>query len=79
VKAFPDAVPVRAACIVANDVFAEEARHYVTLWFEAEHESGEPLPLAGEELDAVGWFHEDALPEPLFPPLLNLLEGSTVT
>ena len=63
---------------VTNDVFAEEAKHYVTLWFEAEHESGEAAPLAADELDAVGWFHEDDLPAPLFPPLLKLLEGRTV-
>ena len=47
------------------------------LWFEAD-ESGDPAPLADDELDAVGWFHEDALPEPLFPPLVKLLAGRTL-
>ena len=64
---------------VTNDVFAEERRHYVTLWFEAEHQAGEASPLAGYELDAVGWFPEDELPEPLFPPLLKLLNGETLS
>jgi 8-oxo-dGTP diphosphatase len=63
---------------VTNDVFEADGKHYVTLWFEAEHESGEAAPLARHELDVVGWFHEDDLPEPLFPPLLKLLEGRTV-
>jgi 8-oxo-dGTP diphosphatase len=63
---------------ITNDVFDEEGKHYVTLWFEAQHESGEAEPLARGELDAVGWFREDALPEPLFPPLLKLLEGRTL-
>ena len=63
---------------VTNDIFEDEGKHYITLWFEAEHESGEAAPLASHELDAVGWFHEDGLPEPLFPPLLKLLGGKTL-
>jgi 8-oxo-dGTP diphosphatase len=63
---------------VTNDVFEPEGKHYVTLWFEAERESGEAAPVARDELDAVGWFHEDDLPEPLFPPLVKLLEGRTL-
>ena len=63
---------------VTNDVFAEEGKHYVTLWFEAEHESGDAVALADDELDEVGWFAETALPEPLFPPLVKLLAGRTL-
>jgi 8-oxo-dGTP diphosphatase len=63
---------------VTNDVFEEEGKHYVTLWFEAEHAAGEAEPLAQNELDAVGWFHEDDLPEPLFPPLVELLARRTL-
>lgn len=63
---------------VTNDVFEREAKHYVTLWFEAEHESGEAAALAKDELDVVGWFAEDELPEPLFPPLQKLVEGRTL-
>jgi len=63
---------------VTNDLFETEGKHYVTLWFEAEHESGDAAALADDELDAVGWFPEDALPEPLFPPLVKLLAGRTL-
>ena len=63
---------------VTNDVFDAEGKHYVTLWFEAELESGNAAALAEHELDAVGWFDEDALPEPLFPPLVRLLAGRTL-
>ena len=63
---------------ITNDVFEETGKHYITLWFEAEHESGEAAALADDELDAVGWFDEEALPEPLFPPLMNLLAGRTL-
>jgi 8-oxo-dGTP diphosphatase len=63
---------------VTNDMFEKEEEHYITLWFEAEHQSGDPAALADYELDAVGWFREDALPETLFLPLRNLLEGRTL-
>lgn len=63
---------------VTNDVFEAEGKHYVTLWFEAKHEVGNAAALADDELDAVEWFPEDALPEPLFPPLLKLLAGRAV-
>ena len=63
---------------VTNDVFADHAKHYVTLWFGAEHEAGEASRLASHELDEVAWFREDALPERLFPPLQRLLEGRIV-
>lgn len=64
---------------VTNDVFAEAGKHYITLWFESEHKSGEAEPVALDELDAVGWFPADSLPEPLFPPLLKFLNGETLT
>lgn len=63
---------------VTNDVFEAEGKHYVTLWFEAEHEAGDAAALADDELDAVEWFPEDALPDALFPPLLKLLAGRTI-
>jgi 8-oxo-dGTP diphosphatase len=63
---------------VTNDVFADDGKHYVTLWFEAEHAGGDPQALAADELTEAGWFEEEGLPSPLFPPLLNLLEGRTL-
>ena len=63
---------------LTNDVFEVEKKHYVTLWFEAEHRCGEPRVVAADELTEVGWFDEEALPSPLFLPLQNLLEGRVV-
>ncbi len=60
---------------ITNDVFDDEGRHYVTLWFQAEHLSGEPAVAAPYEMSEVGWFDWDALPAPLFKPLQNLLAG----
>lgn len=60
---------------VTNDVFREEERHYVTVWMEGEYLTGEPTLGAAHEMSDVGWFSWDELPEPLFLPLKNLLEG----
>lgn len=60
---------------VTNDVFREEGRHYVTVWMEGDYRTGEPTLGAAHEMSDVGWFPWDELPEPLFLPLKNLLEG----
>lgn len=61
---------------VTNDVFENEQKHYVTLWFDASYQSGEARVKAPEEESEVGWFHRDALPQPLFLPLQHLLAGN---
>ncbi len=63
---------------ITNDVFAREAEHYVTLWFEAEYRSGQPSASVSGELTEVGWFAQSALPQPLFPPFARLLAGEVV-
>jgi len=63
---------------LTNDVFEAESKHYVTLWFEAEHVRGEAYVRADDELSEVAWFPEDDLPEPLFLPLRNLLDGRKI-
>ena len=60
---------------ITNDHFAAEAKHYITIWMEGRYLAGEPIINAADELTAVGWFAWDALPEPLFLPLQNLLAG----
>lgn len=60
---------------VTNDVFEAEQKHYITLWFNAVYESGEARLKAPEEESEVGWFRQDALPQPLFLPLEHFLEG----
>ncbi len=56
-----------------NDVFEEEGRHYVTLFFDCLEWEGvvvnrEPLKCSGWD-----WFPPHALPTPLFLPIQNLL------
>jgi 8-oxo-dGTP diphosphatase len=59
---------------ITNDVFDDE-RHYVTIWMEADYPGGDVATVADYELSDVGWFHLDALPEPLFLPFAKLLAG----
>jgi len=61
-----------------NDVFAEEDLHYVTLFFFAEA-AGEPRNMEPDRLDGEWqWFGLDHLPDPLFPPLKQLLAREKV-
>ena len=62
-----------------NDYFAGAEpgadKHYVTLFVLAESAAGEPQRLEPHKCDAWEWFTWDALPTPLFLPIVHLLEG----
>jgi 8-oxo-dGTP diphosphatase len=60
---------------LTNDVFEDEGKHYITIWMEAEYSGGEARVNARREMTEVGWFALDALPEPLFLPVANLVAG----
>jgi 8-oxo-dGTP diphosphatase len=64
---------------ITNDIFESEGKHYITIWMEGEVLSGEPMVNAADELSKVGWFSWHELPEPLFLPLRNLIEGKGYT
>ncbi len=61
---------------VTNDIFEETGKHYVTVWLEGKA-SGEPAIAAEREVEEIGWFAWDALPQPLFLPLENLVKGNS--
>lgn len=58
-----------------NDVFEAEGKHYVTLWVEADYESGEPTITSPRETAFVGWVDTKELPTPRFVPFQNFLDG----
>ena len=58
---------------VTNDIFEETGKHYVTVWLEGTP-AGEPFIAAEREVEDLGWFDWDALPQPLFLPLENLVK-----
>jgi 8-oxo-dGTP diphosphatase len=60
---------------VTNDVFEAEARHYVTLWMEAEYAAGTARVLAGHEMSETRWFPSGELPPNLFLSLRHLVDG----
>lgn len=70
-----DVVDIRFRA-VTNDVFEEEAKHYVTIWLEG-RPTGEPFIAAEKEVEEIGWFAWDTLPEPLFLPLENLIKENS--
>lgn len=70
-----DVVGIRFRALT-NDIFEETGKHYITIWFEGEA-VGEPSLAAPGELEEIGWFAWDALPQPLFLPLENLVRGKT--
>ena len=60
---------------ITNDIFDVEDKHYVTIWMQGTYASGEPIVNAAYEMSEVGWFAWDELPEALFIPFRNLIEG----
>ncbi len=62
---------------ITNDVFADGEKHSVTIWMAVRYLEGDPAIVAAEELDAVGWFPLDALPQPLYLSTENFACGRT--
>jgi 8-oxo-dGTP diphosphatase len=60
---------------ITNDVFAEDGKHYITVWMRGEAEFDAAGVRDAAEVAEVGWFSPDALPAPLFLSLENLLAG----
>jgi 8-oxo-dGTP diphosphatase len=61
---------------VTNDIFEETGRHYITVWMEG-RPVGEPFIAADKEVEEIGRFAWDALPQPLFLPLQNLVKENS--
>lgn len=57
-----------------NDIFTQEGKHYVTLYFTAECDSGEPQLLEPDKCEGWAWFPWNNLPQPLFLPIQNLFK-----
>ena len=64
---------------LTNDVFAEDGKHYITIWLNAQASDGEPQIGDPAEVAAVGWFDPASMPSPLFLSLANLVAGRGLT
>ena len=60
---------------ITNDIFRESEKHYITLWFEGQYESGEARVNAPYEASEVKWVDWSDLPSPLFLSFQNWLSG----
>jgi len=60
---------------VTNDHFAEENKHYATVWMLSEWESGEVKNMEPQKCTAQEWYTFDTLPEPLFLTWNQLLQS----
>lgn len=58
-----------------NDIFVSEEKHFVTLHLVADCASGEVENKEPDKHDGWGWFSWDSLPQPLFLPVRNFVEG----
>ena len=56
-----------------NDLFRDEDRHYVTLFYRAKVADGEPTVREPDKCSEWRWFEPQRLPTPLFLPIRNLL------
>jgi len=56
---------------LTNDIFEEGGKHYVTIAMLADYESGEVKVMEPDKCEEWGWFEWDAMPEPLFLPIVN--------
>lgn len=70
-----DVVDIRFRA-ATNDIFETQGQHYITLWFDAKVH-GEPVIASEREIAEIGWFTWDALPQPLFLPLENLVSQNS--
>ena len=57
-----------------NDIFEKEDKHYITLFFVADFDSGAPVIKEPDRIEDFGWFAWDQMPRPLFLPIENLLK-----
>lgn len=70
-----DVVDIRFRA-VTNDIFEETGKHYITVWLEGKAD-GKPFIASKGEVEEIGWFAWNALPEPLFLPLENLVKENS--
>jgi 8-oxo-dGTP diphosphatase len=70
-----DVVDIRFRA-VTNDLFELQGKQYITVWLEGTP-LGEPFIAAQREVEEIGWFDWDALPQPLFLPLENLVKENS--
>lgn len=60
---------------VTNDIFKEEEKHYISIFMKSEYKGCEVKNVEPAFAGDWGWYSLDSLPEHLFLPLNQLVEG----
>ena len=60
---------------VTNDIYKEDGKHHVTIAMLADYISGEPKIMEPHKCKEWIWVDLDTLPENLFMPIQNLIQG----
>jgi 8-oxo-dGTP diphosphatase len=57
-----------------NDIFADEEKHYVTLFIISDYDSGSPVAKEPHKCDKWAWIPWPPVVRPCFRPITNLLK-----
>lgn len=60
---------------VTNDIFADESKHYVTIWMMTDWAAGEPYITEPDKCTEQRWCTFEDVPEPLFLPWRQLISS----
>jgi 8-oxo-dGTP diphosphatase len=61
---------------LTNDIFESEGKHYITIIMKASYNEGDIIGnMEPEKSENWEWFHLSNLPDSLFIPLRNLVDG----
>jgi 8-oxo-dGTP diphosphatase len=60
---------------ITNDIMPAEEKHYITIFVEAESAAGTPAINEPHRITELRWCTLHELPEPLFIPFKNFVEG----
>lgn len=59
---------------ITNDIFEDTGKHYITLYYIADYDSGDVENKAPYKCERWKWFEWNKLPKPLFLCIQNLLK-----
>ncbi len=59
---------------VTNDIFLQEAKHYITIFMLADYDSGDLQVMEPDKCEKWDWFGWNQQPHPLFTPQQNLIK-----
>jgi len=63
---------------VTNDVFADDNKHYISVWLLSDAAVGEPAITEPDKFVDQQWIDIDALPDPLFASWNELLKSEFI-